>query len=110
MIGLELIMWPQSQWEASKRTAPNGTATHPDRRIFRLYDWIGPVGPIQWKWFSTQYLEGNKCTDIPELKQKKSNSFFGDWGPPLPDLQKVVIFMGGGGGANTYLICDLFQS
>ena len=31
--------------------AQTNTQTHKqtDRRTSRLYDWIGPVGPIQWK-------------------------------------------------------------
>ena len=49
MRGLELIMWPEGQWEASKKNAPDGVQPRTDGRTWRLYDWIGPVGPIQWK-------------------------------------------------------------
>ena len=51
--GLELIMWFQGQWEALEKTAPNGanrqTSRQTDTRTWQLYDWIRPVGPIQWK-------------------------------------------------------------
>ena len=47
MRGLELIMWSQGQWEASKKTCTQWR-THLDKRTWRLYDWNGPVGPIQW--------------------------------------------------------------
>ena len=31
------------------KTAPNGSNTQTHIRTWQFYDWIGPVGPIQWK-------------------------------------------------------------
>ena len=49
MRGFELIMWP-GPMRGLKKTPPNGAERHKDKQMtWRLYDWVGPVGPIQWK-------------------------------------------------------------
>ena len=48
MRGLEQIIWPQGQWQALKKIASDGTNIQTSWRTWWLYDWIGPVGPIQW--------------------------------------------------------------
>ena len=55
MRDLELIMWPQDQWEAQKNcTRWRRTTLHisTSSRTWPLYDLIIPVGPIQWKVFA----------------------------------------------------------
>ena len=43
----------RGQW-VPKKTEPDGAKPHlhisKSPWTWRLYDWIGPVGPIQWKW------------------------------------------------------------
>ena len=46
MRGLELIMWPQGQW--CRIQTHTNTHTHTHIWTWQLYDWIGPVQPIQW--------------------------------------------------------------
>ena len=49
MRGLELIMWSQGQWQALKKLHPNiQTDVQKDRWTWQIYDWIGPLRPIQW--------------------------------------------------------------
>ena len=40
MRGLELIMWPQGQWEASKKTAADGTDTQTHRQTDMATLWL----------------------------------------------------------------------
>ena len=47
-------MWPQGQWEASKKTAPDGANRQTDRRTWRLSDQLGPEGPSWWKWYTVR--------------------------------------------------------
>ena len=46
---MRIVMWPEGQWEASKKTALDGAHRHLHRRTWRLYDQLGPVGPSWWK-------------------------------------------------------------
>ena len=45
-------MWPEGQWEASKKNAPDGA----DTQTNRLYDQLGPVGPSWWKWGKVNWV------------------------------------------------------
>ena len=50
---LEILRYEQSKGALTmrglKKTAPDGTDIQTSRWTLQLYDWIGPVGPIQWK-------------------------------------------------------------
>ena len=65
MRGMEMIMWSQGLG----KTAPDGTNTHTNKRTWRLYDWIGPVGPIQWK-FNTPFTHVSRHPGAKSLLQK----------------------------------------
>ena len=45
--GTDHVTW--GPMRGLKKTAPDGANRHTDRQTWRLSDWIGPVGPIQWK-------------------------------------------------------------
>ena len=65
MRGRDLIMWPEGQWEASKKIAwkKGHTYTQTHRRTSLLYERIGQ-GPILWK--SLQTI--NRPTDRPTTR------------------------------------------
>ena len=44
MRGRDLFMWSEGQWEASKKTGPDGANTQTEPRTWRLYDQLGPTG------------------------------------------------------------------
>ena len=65
MIGRDLIMRSEGQWEASKKTAPNGENT----RTWRLYDQLGPK-----HWAYIPYLPN--IIDLTGQKALKLKSLF----------------------------------
>ena len=69
-------MWPEGQWEALNKTAPKGAEPHTDRRTTWLYDWMGPVRPIQWK-SCIQEKQTFKCCKQCE---QRSCKILQDWG------------------------------
>ena len=48
MIGIQLIMWLGGQWEASKKTAPDGASTQTDRHTDMETQW-GPFSEKRLK-------------------------------------------------------------
>ena len=76
MRGLELVMWPQGQLEASKKIAPDGT----DNQTNMATVWLSQ--PIQWKnihlfflWVKQIFVTVLKVVTKAQKKQKTKIRF-----------------------------------
>ena len=66
-----------------EKTAPNGKNIQTHTRTWQLYDWIGPVGLIQWKHFLMDFFGNPRSLSNSDLAKvfivKWSQKFIFGW-------------------------------
>ena len=62
-----LVFWMRGGNERPRKNASDGKHKRTNRQTWRIYDWISPVGPIQWKYtvITLTKLSNNFCPWFP---------------------------------------------